>query len=260
MEIVKKKGIRSIFSVKEKIFLSPHYIRVIFEMTEQQIKKFVNVQIGAHNKIFIPAPGSDEVLFPDDAEESGKPASIKRTYTTRHIDVLKKELWIDFIDHADHGPASYWASRAVAGSKLGIAMKEGSRTLFPEAAEYFFVGDSTAIPVISAMMAQLPEHAQVKVILEVYGKEDELNLPSKANASVDWVYNRQPDMGSKLFEVVRDLSLSNHHSFFFFAGEYDSAKKIREYFKEGLGWIPANYAVVSYWKRGASEDESSLLR
>lgn len=260
MEILKKKGIRSVFSVKEKIYLSPHYIRIIFEMSKQQVEKFRNAQIGAHNKIFIPAPGSNEVWFPDDAEESGKVASVKRTYTTRHIDILKKELWVDFIDHADHGPASYWASRAVAGSRLGIAMKEGGRPLFPEKAAYFFVGDSTAIPVIGAMMEQLPPHAQVKVILEVYGKEDELSLSSKANTSVDWIYNRQPDMGSKLFELVRDLSLANHQSFFFFAGEYDTSKKIRQHFKETLGWLPANYAVVSYWKRGASEDESSLQR
>lgn len=260
MEIVKKKGIRSVFSVKEKIFLSPHYIRIIFEMTEQQVKKFANAQIGAHNKIFIPAPGSDEVLFPDDAEESGKVASVKRTYTIRYIDLLKKELWVDFIDHADHGPASYWASRAVAGSKLGIAMKEEGRPLFPDVTAYFFVGDSTAIPVIAAMMAQLPRNVQVKAILEVHGEEDVISLPSKANATIDWVYNAQPDMGSTLFEVVRDLGLTNHHSFFFFAGEYDSAKKIRQHFKETLGWLPANYSVVSYWKRGASEDESFLQR
>lgn len=260
MEIVKKKGIRSVFSVKEKIFLSPHYIRIIFDMTEQQVQKFAQAQIGAHNKIFIPATGSNEVLFPDDAEVSGKPASVKRTYTTRHIDLLKKELWIDFIDHADHGPASCWASRAVAGSKLGIAMKAGGRPLFPEKAVYFFVGDSTAIPVIAAMMDQLPTHVQVKVILEVYGPEDELKLSSRANASVNWVYNQQPDMGSQLFELVRDLSLANHQSFFFFAGEFEPAKKVRQHFKETLGWIPANYSVVSYWKKGASEDESSLER
>lgn len=260
MEIVQKKGIRSVFSVKEKIYLSPHYIRIIFNMSEQQVQKFAHAQIGAHHKIFIPAAGSDEVLFPDDAEKTGKPASVKRTYTTRHIDLLKKELWIDFIDHADHGPASYWASRAVAGSRLGIAMKAGGRPLFPEKAAYYFVGDSTAIPVISAMMEQLPAHVQVKAILEVFGKEDELKLSSKANASLDWVYNPRPDLGSTLFELVRDLSLANHQSFFFFAGEFETAKKIRQHFKETLGWIPANYAVVSYWKKGASEDESSLER
>lgn len=260
MEIVKKKGIRSVFSVKEKIFLSPHYIRIIFDMTEQQVKKFANAQIGAHNKIFIPAPGSDEVLFPDDAEESGKIASVKRTYTTRHIDLANRALWIDFIAHGDNGPASYWANRAVAGSTLGIAMKEGGRPLFPEKAAYFFVGDSTAIPVIATMMEQLPRYVQVKTILEVYGKEDVISLSTSANANIDWVYNEQPEMGSKLFEVVRDLSLANHQSFFFFAGEYESAKKIRPHFKETLGWLPANYAVVSYWKRGASEDESSLQR
>lgn len=260
MEIIKKKVIRSVFSVKEKIFLSPHYIRIIFDMTEKQLEKFANAGIGANNKIFIPAPGSDEVLFPDDALEIGGVASVRRTYTTRHIDISKQELWIDFVAHGDNGPASYWANRAVAGSKLGIAMKEGGRPLFPEKAAYFFVGHSTAIPVIAAMMEQLPPHVQVKAILEVYGKEDVISLSTSANANIDWIYNEQPEMGSKLFEVVRDLSLANHQSFFFFAGEFDSAKKIRQHFKETMGWLPANYSVVSYWKRGASEDESSLQR
>ncbi len=240
-----KQRIHSIFSVKEKVLVTPHYIRIKFAMTDQQGELFKNAQIGGHNKIFIPAEGAEDA---------------RRTYTTRNIDFANKELWIDFVAHGDNGPASYWANRAMPGSTLGIAMKDGSKPLFPEANEYLLIGDSTALPVIGCMLEQLPAGVKVHAVLEVYGAEDEIALNSKANLSVQWLHNRAPEKGSRLSETVRGLKLPEAKRFVFAAAEYDVAKDLKRYFKEELTWPQSDYSVVSYWKKGESEEESSDRR
>ena len=236
-----RKGIYSVFTVKEKTFLTPHYIRVKFDMTAEQMEQFRNVQIGGHNKIFITE-------------------YIKRTYTTRAIDYDQKELWIDFVAHRDNGPASAWARNAQRGDTLGIAMKEGIQTLFPEAKNYLFAGDHTALPVIGTMLEQLPAGVTVNVILEVPGKEDELPLFSKANLDVQWLHNERPDQDSRLAEKVLAAEPYEENQFVFLAAEYESAKVIKRHFKEKLNRPRKSYSVVSYWSKGKSEDQSSAIR
>lgn len=236
-----RKAVHSIFSVKEKFFLTPHYIRVKFDMTNEQLELFSNVQIGANNKIFF-------------ADET------RRTYTTRHIDFVEKELWIDFVAHGDNGPASAWANRAKPGDTLGIGMKEGRRPLFPEVDEYVLIGDSTALPVIGAMLEQLPAGSQAKVLVEIPGKEDEQKLFSKAGFDIHWIYNPHPEQQSNLAEIVRDMELPNSKQFVFAAAEYHTAKNLKSYFRDELTWKSENYSIVSYWKRGESEDQSSAQR
>lgn len=241
MEAVKKNRVQSVFTVKEKIFLTPHYIRVVFSMTDEQAEQFGNVQIGGHNKLFL----SDIVT---------------RTYTTRHIEYNKKEIWVDFVAHGDNGPASFWANRTTVGNTLSIAMKDGKRPLFPEADEYLFVGDSTALPVIGAMLEQLPAGVKVNVILEVFGPKDEIPLITKADLNIQWLYNPYPETGSRIADTVRKLKLPVGKRFVFAAAEYDTARALKSYFKEDLRWPNSEYSVVSYWTKGESEDQSSHKR
>ncbi|QEM09948.1 siderophore-interacting protein [Mucilaginibacter rubeus] len=236
-----RKAVKSVFTVREKVFLTPHYIRVKFVMTDEQLELFSNVQAGGHNKL----------LFDDDT---------RRTYTTRHIDFVEKELWVDFVAHGDNGPASAWANGARPGDHLAIAMKEGRRPLFPEAEEFLFIGDSTALPVIGAMLEQLPAGVKAQVIIEVFGKNDELKLSSPADLDIRWLYNAKPEEGSGLAEIAREAALPENKGFVFAAAEYDTAKDLKAYFKHELGWASDTFSVVSYWKRDESEDQSSAKR
>ncbi|WP_118972918.1 siderophore-interacting protein [Taibaiella koreensis] len=260
MEKIIKSTVRAVFTVKEKIFLTPHYIRIVLAMTEEQVALFRDARTGAHNKIFIPAPGTDQILFPDEASLGVETLSVRRTYTTRRIDYDGKELWIDFVAHGDNGPASSWAQRAVAGSVLGVGMKTHSKPLFPEAAGYLFVGDSTAIPVIGVMLEQLPAGIPARAIIEVSGKDDEMDLRTEAHLHVDWVHNAYPERGSRLATIVKAAALPDGKCFAFVAAEYDTAKELRRYFKEELAWPPEACSVTSYWRRGESEDQSALQR
>ncbi len=260
MNPAQKQIVRSVFTVKERLELTPHYTRVICCMSDERVTLFSMARAGANNKIYLPPPGVSTIIFPGEPVPEGLLPAIQRTYTTRRIDPEQKELWIDFVAHGDSGPASYWAHRAGPGSQLGIAMKIPGKPLFPEATDYLFAGDATALPVIAAMLEQLPENVRVTTLIEVAGQADELLLHTQASLQALWVHNAHPGRDSPLADALLAIILTKDKQFVFVAAEYHTAKKLRHYFKEELCRPAETYSIVSYWKQGESEDQSTQQR
>jgi len=252
--------VRSVFTVKEKIFIAPNYIRIIFHMNDAQTEQFRNVTIGRHNKIFIPTDGiSREDLIAEDIWNTDAFTAV-RTYTTRGIDYENRTICVDFIAHGYNGPASKWALQAEEGSLLGIAMKTGKKPLIPDAKEYLFIGDSTAIPVISVILEQLNEKIKVKAILEVHEAGHEMKFETSAQLEVEWLFNSHPEKGSRLSEyAIKQLTRANKR-YVFIAAEYTTVKNMKNYLQKELGWSSREFSAVSYWKLGDSEENSVMQR
>lgn len=251
---------RSIFVVKEKAFLTPHYIRVTFKMSDEQVDLFQNMRSGSNNKIYIPSETQTYNTNYDESIWDSDFFTARRTYTTRNIDLINKTLKIDFVAHGDNGPASKWAENAKSEDFLGIAMKESQKPLVPNAENYFMVGDSTAIPVISAILETLPSSANVVLLLEVNSYRDTFVLNTKAHLNVKWIYNSSPLNGSALAEEFIVLLAEEKPHYVFAATEFETIKKIRKHMKEELQLERDRYNAVSYWKRGSSEEESNHER
>lgn len=243
---IKTEKIRSQFTVTSKKFLTPHFIRVYFEIDDQQAELLAHVKSGSNNKLFIPA-GENEIEL------------ITRTYTNRKIDLENRELLIDFVAHGDNGPASAWALKAVPGDILEIGMKQSFRPLVPDADFYLFIGDATALPVICAIVEELPSYVMAKVLLEVYGKEDEIILCSAADVSVQWLHNAEPEKGSILADAARNIEFPGGilKKYIYAATEYSTIKAVKDYFKTELNWDPHGLYACSYWKSGQSEGEGN---
>ena len=263
MENYQKKIIRSVFTVKHKFFITPHYIRVVFDINNEQLDLLANVKSGSNNKIYIPPKGMNVIYFTNKESSAAKELlPVMRTYTTRNIDLEKRELSIDFVAHGDNGPASAWAQKAEAGDILGIAMKDSVRDLVPPADEYLLIGDATALPVIGSILEQLPKDSLVKAVLEVYGKKDKIDFVSQANVIVEWVYNKHPENGSELAKWIKKIPLPDKTTkrFAFIAAEYNTVKALRSYFKEEKDWDRSEYNASAYWKAGKTENESNTER
>lgn len=241
----KTKKIRSAFAVKNKQYLTPHLIRVIFDINDIQAGLLSNVRAGSNNKIFIPT------------EEGSAP--FIRTYTNRKIDLENRELTIDFVAHGDNGPASAWALKASPGDVLEIGMKESTRPLIPNADFYLLAGDATALPVICAIAEQFPSDVTAKIVLEVAGREDELILCSAADISVEWLHNPHPEEGSQLAEAVKSVQFPPGvlKEYVYIAAEYTTVRELRTYFKINLKWDAHAMDICSYWRAGQSEGKSS---
>ncbi|GAA0885891.1 siderophore-interacting protein [Sphingobacterium siyangense subsp. cladoniae] len=238
------KKIRSVFRVGRKEYLTPHLIRVIFDLTDEQLGLLAEVSSGSNNKLFVPLKHNAEEV-------------VVRTYTNRKIDLYNRELHIDFVVHGDSGPASAWAIKAEKGDQLEIGMKESKRKLVPQVDCYLLVGDTTALPVIAAILEELPATARAKVIIEIPAKEDELVLSSACSARIQWCYNQTPEQGSNLAEYVKkaDFRADDQTSYIFIAAEYAIVKELRHYFREEKGRASQDLYACAYWRVGHAESE-----
>ncbi|MDX8580337.1 siderophore-interacting protein, partial [Elizabethkingia sp. HX YK] len=183
-----------------------------------------------------------------------------RTYTHRGIDTENQEIWIDFVAHGDEGPASAWAAKAEKGDVLGVLMYDGKTELYAEADWYLLAGDATAIPVLSTILEDLPKTAKGVCIIEVHGKEDEHNIDTRADIEFIWIYNKNPQKGSILPEIVKQQDFQEGKHFGYVAAEFSSVKEIRRYLRKERQWKQQQLYAYSYWKSGVAEDKSAIER
>lgn len=236
-------------------------------LTSGEVPLIENTTVGVNNKILIPPPGVNKIHFPQfDVETNAwiQPSEevrpIRRTYTHRGVDLVKNEIWIDFVAHGEEGPVSAWAINAVEGDVLGVLMKPGKSNLYPPADWYLFAGDATAIPVLGAILDSLPPTARGICIIEVHGKEDEQPLSTKADIDFIWLHNQQPQKGSRLIEVVKEQQLPGGSRFGYVAAEFSSVRAIRNYLRKEKAWAREELYAYSYWKAGVAEDKSEKDR
>lgn len=265
MSDTKPKTIQAVLSVARKEYITPHYIRVY--LTGDDVQRFANTTVGVNNKILVPPEGVNEIFFPTfdyEKKEWNHPEPqvrpFVRTYTHRGIDTQRNELWIDFVAHGDEGPASAWALKAAEGDRLGVLMKDGKSELYAPAQSYLLVGDATALPVLSAILEDLPETATGTCIIEVPEEADIQQLHTRAGITFKWLTNAHPEKGSRLANAVKELKLPETDRFAYVAAEFSSVKEIRNYLRKEKGWNREELYAYSYWKAGVAEDKSTADR
>lgn len=241
---------RGLFTVSQKEFITPHYIRIT--LTGDDFDQFAQAQVGDNNKIFLPEAGQSFTR----ASLEGKPQGTMRTYTLRALRHDTREMVVDFVAHGEEGPASRWAIQAKPGDTLIVAMKQKNKTLVKPADWYLLLGDHTALPVISVMLESLPAHAQGHVILEVYSEADILPLQKPAGVEITWLFNPHPGKQVMLPSYFKPADIPTTGTrFIFAAAEYQSVRRIREMIQDIYFLEPQEWQSFSYWKYGLAEND-----
>ncbi|MBW3520387.1 siderophore-interacting protein [Flavobacterium sp. NKUCC04_CG] len=264
---VKTDLIARVFYLKNRTYLTPNYIRITLE--NEFVSEYKNTTIGVNNKIFIAPDGLDKVYLPEfDSEKmdwipvAAELTPLRRTYTHRGINLEKNEIYIDFVAHGDEGPASAWAIHAPIGAELGVVMRKEPQTLYEKADWYLLVGDATAIPVLGAILEDLPKTARGIAFIEVETVEDIQQLETGSQVEIKWLINPTPGENSMLTteveQIVKDLSEAS--KFAYVAAEFTSVKEIRTLLRKEHQWTAAELQAYSYWKHGKSETSSETDR
>lgn len=166
-----------------------------------------------------------------------------RSFTVRAA--TPDTLEIDFVLHDTGGPAVRWARQAAAGQVIGrYGPSVAYRRALPEAAEYLFAGDETAVPAVTSLLAALPSTARAAVVLSVHSEQEEQPLPSAATVETHWVRGG-------LAERIAELPLPEVA---WLAGEAGEVRTLRRHLT-GRGMAKDHIEFTGYWRRALTQDD-----
>ncbi|HEY4124485.1 MAG TPA: siderophore-interacting protein [Rhizomicrobium sp.] len=184
--------------------------------------------------------GQDLVL-----EIPSGPDIARRHYTIRHHE--GKTLVIDFVLHGE-SPANDWVRNATPGSTLVAAGPRG-RTVLNESADWhLFVGDTTCIPAIFAMLEGLPATAKAFAFIEAE-PDDTIAFAGTATPQIEWIGRGAAPGGRILFEAVDGFALPPGNGHAYVIGETSTVRAIRQRLL-ARGFSKDRIAAEGYWRPG----------
>lgn len=209
--------------------LSPHFTRVTFrcddflhfgtECLDQRIKLLFPLDDGSFADLGF---DDEESLLAGDWYERWRALPDDRrnpfrTYTVRAIDTDGCRLDVDFVVHADGGPASRWLLDAAPGDDIVVIGPDGRSPHRGvgidwrpgDARELLLVGDETAAPAIASILESLPEGRRARAFIEVPSPEDALSLETRGEVSVSWVARGEAAPGTALMPAVQGWLAQN---------------------------------------------------
>lgn len=239
-------------TVVEIVELGPGFLRVV--LGGDDVREFVSSGVGdEYVRLFLPPADGGPVQWPvpvGDGWEHPDPARpcVVRTYTVRRHDAVAGTVWIDVARHPG-GVAAAWAERALPGSPVVISSPTGLYARPPQARWQVLVTDATGLPAACRLMEETPAEVATRVVLEVSGPEQRLDLSGLSpTADVSWVYGGNGVGPSRLEHIVRSiLSGPLDDGFIWSAGETTAIRGIRRYLRHERWLPPSAYKVVGYW-------------
>ncbi|MGV0776459.1 siderophore-interacting protein [Mycolicibacterium elephantis] len=188
-----------------------------------------------------------------------------RTFTVRHVDAERREIWLDFVVHGEHGVAGPWAAAAEPGWPVYLMGPSGAYAPDPAADWYLFAGDETAIPAIGVALEALPDNAIGKAFIEIAGPEDEIPLKRPDGVKLTWIYRGgRADLvpeevagdNAPLIAAVKETPWLPGQVQVFIHGEAQAVMhNLRPYIRKERG-VEAKWAssISGYWRRGRTEE------
>ncbi|WP_127479492.1 siderophore-interacting protein [Nocardioides pantholopis] len=176
---------------------------------DQRFKLIVPHAPGASVPSFA---GADESWFSTWLERPVEERGVMRTYTVREVRGTGADtrIVVDIVLHADGeaGPGAAWAGRAVVGDRAVVLAPRrgapfGGIEFLPDAARrVLLVGDETAVPAITSILAQLPADAEGAAFLEVPLAADVQPVVHPEGVTVTWLPRERAELGSLLHPAV----------------------------------------------------------
>jgi NADPH-dependent ferric siderophore reductase len=194
---------------------------------------------------FVHAPGQDLMLkLPGD---DGRPVS--RRYSIRRFDQTAQTIEINVVLHGA-GPAARWASAVRPGDRMAeVVAPRGKITTDPSASWHLFAGDETAVPAMFNMLESLPARATAQLILEVGGREDQLEAQPVAESSFSWLHRGTAHAGDagRLLAALAEVNLPVGRVHAYLAGEARTVLALRDLLV-GRGLVREQISVKAYWR------------
>jgi NADPH-dependent ferric siderophore reductase len=211
---------------------------------------------GPTVNLLVPRVGDDAPRWPRVARDGrivwpdGAHGVALRSYTARRQDPDAGEIEIDFVLHGD-GPAAAWASAATPGTPLAVAGagSMGDR----DAAQVLLVGDETALPAITRILAAASPTTRGVAVVEVADAGEEQTVHAPAAVEVRWLHRdgTPPGESTLLVDAVAALDpFAGDDVFAWVGAESAAVRAIRADLRSRWGLSRAQHHAIGYWRRG----------
>lgn len=233
--------------------LSPTLRRIV--LGGDGLAGYLSTGVGdEYIRLIFPADGAAEPVLPTvtgDALDYGSiDLDLLRTYTVRDFDAERGRLTVDFVVHG-HGVATTWARAARPGQPVGLNSPTGMYAP-PDGVEWqILAADLAGLPALARLLQQTPDGVQTRVVVEVPGPADEIELPRRPRTTVTWVHGGNGRAPSRLDEIVRKLRLPDGVGYVWVAGETAALRAVRRYLRHELRLPSTGFKVVGYWTDAA---------
>lgn len=158
--------------------------------------------------------------------------------------------------HGDSGYAGSWAQRAKPGDRLQFQGPGGSYRPSPEADWHLLVGDESAFGAIGASLQSLPSTAQAVVFALVERPGYEIEFPSSAQVTVNWLYREgASSLVTVLLDAVRSASFPAGEFDVFVHGEAAEVRALRQHLVDDRHVNPDNASISAYWRRNHTDED-----
>lgn len=253
--------------------VSPNFTRITFAGPE--LAHMARCRLDQRVKLLLPLPGQARPVLPE--YDRSYPAlqrmpadlqPIRRSYTIRAHRPEVHECDIDFVLHADSGPGSAFAARAVPGDEVAIFGPDAGRACGRAGVEYrldavtdqtLLVGDETALPAIGGILEDLPAGVRARVCVQVPDLAEVQRFATRADVDVAWLERGAPSQhaAKAMVDMVRELELPRWGLYSWIAGEAGMVKAVRRHLVSERGLDRAGITFMGYWRYGKAEGEAA---
>lgn len=248
-----------LLTVIESRDVTPHMRRLTF--SGENLAPFASPD-SLHVSLFIPPAGAGEVAWPQieggllQLPRTGQ-RPVVRKYTIRAIDPAAGTLAIDFVLHAQAGPASAFAAGATPGQVIGMAGLKGGG--LKAAGRYLFFCDETGLPALARMLETLPEDATGEAFVEVADAGESQPLLAPSGLPVRWLYRDGAAPGSTTLLqdafAGLDWPAEAPRTYLWVATEYAAFRELRKAARQRMRPDRDGHLIVSFWRAGLDEDQ-----
>lgn len=242
-------------TVEGKRQLTPNMLRVT--LVGKALHDFPPDAVGGYVKLLIPPAQSAADDDTGDGPDLG--AFTKRSYTIRSVDVAAGKLVLDFVVHADGGPATAWVQAAQPGDAIQVAGPGPVKMLNPSADAVFLAGDMTGLPAMAVNLELLPRDMRGAAVIAIHCEQDRQDLDGPPGVKLHWLVS--PDARSSgLADAVRALPWPGGRVSVWSASEFASMRALRSYFRDQRKVHNDDLYISSYWKLNATDEQHKLAK
>lgn len=271
----KKTRVQHVLTVQDVKQLSPHMIRLVLggpgfaaiefksvgesPATDQYIKLLflpqnLETDAAAAQGVDLRRPYDMEALR---EQLSTEQMPVTRTYTIRHVDHAREQIWVDFVVHGDVGRAGVWAKQARLGDEISFFGPGSGYAPRAEAQWHLLAGDEAALPAIASALESMPEDARGVAVVEVRDATERQPLDVPAGMELIWLH-REAEFSPEttmLAEYLEQLIVPEGDVQVFVHGERAQMKRIRRMLVDQKGLDRKAMSLSAYWAHGRIEDQ-----